>query len=442
MRSSEFFTFPPNEDDTTSFYNQNKMRGLYTENIELLPADALFAIKQAFSVDTRENKVDLGIGAYRDNNGKPWILPSVKLAENLIQNSAGYNHEYLPITGLPDFTSAAANIILGKDSKAIAEKRLISVQTLSGTGALHVAALFLKENYKSKGGDSELPIIYLSSPTWANHTQMFQFAGFQTATYPYWDAATKTLDIDGYLKAIEDAPEGSIFVLHAVAHNPTGLDPSHEQWEKVLEAISKKGHLPLFDSAYQGFSSGSLDEDAWAVRLGVNSEKYNFPAIVVCQSFAKNVGMYGERAGVIHIIPTVVDSKLNEAITSQVAKIIRSEISNPPSYGAKIVSKILNTPELFKQWEQDLITMSSRIGSMRESLVSELERLGTPGSWTHITEQQGMFSFTGLSPEQVDTLQKDHAVYLARSGRASIAGLNPSNVAHVAKSIDTVVRGN
>lgn len=158
------------------------MRGLYAENIELLPPDALFAIKQAYAVDSRSPKVDLGIGAYRDDNGKPWILPSVKLAENLIQNAADYNHEYLPITGLADFTSSAAKIILGADSRAIAEDRLISIQTLSGTGALHVAAMFLKDNYKSKGGDAQLPVVYLSSPTWANHTQMFQFAGFETAT--------------------------------------------------------------------------------------------------------------------------------------------------------------------------------------------------------------------------------------------------------------------
>lgn len=415
------------------------MRGLYAENIPELPADALFAIKQAYAADDRTTKVDLGIGAYRDNNGKPWILPSVKLAENLIQNSADYNHEYLPITGLASFTSAAARIILGKDSRAIAEDRLVSVQTLSGTGALHVAALFLKDAFKSKDGKSPLPKVYLSAPTWANHTQMFQFAGFETATYPYWDAATKTLDIEGYISAIENAPAGSIFVLHAVAHNPTGLDPTPEQWERVLAAVSKGGHLPLFDSAYQGFSSGSLDKDAWAVRLGVNGD-YNFPAVVVCQSFAKNVGMYGERAGAVHVIPPT--GTLNAAIKSQLARVIRSELSNPPAYGAKIVSKILNTPELYAQWEADLITMSGRIGAMRKALVAELERLQTPGSWKHITEQQGMFSFTGLTAEQVEKLQKEHAVYMAKSGRASIAGLNEGNVAYVAGAIDKVVRGN
>lgn len=409
----------------------------------MLPQDALFAIKQAYAADERAEKVDLGIGAYRDENGKPWILPSVKLAENLIQNASGYNHEYLPITGLADFTSAAARIILGAESKAIAEKRLTSVQSLSGTGALHLAALFLRHNYKSKTpeSDDDLPLVYLSAPTWANHTQMFQFAGFKTATYPYWDASTKTLDIEGYLSAIESAPEGSIFVLHAVAHNPTGLDPTPEQWEKILAAISKKNHLPLFDSAYQGFSSGSLEKDAWAVRLAIdNPDRYPFPAILVCQSFAKNVGMYGERAGAVHVIASEYSEHLNEAIKSQLAKIIRSELSNPPGYGAKIVSKILNTPELFAQWEQDLLTMSGRISSMRKALVDELTQLGTPGTWNHIVEQQGMFSFTGLSAEQVEKLQTDHAVYMAKSGRASIAGLNPGNVKHVAKAIDAVVR--
>lgn len=417
-------------------------RGFFSENIVQLPPDPLFGLKARCTNDTRPQKVDLGIGAYRDENGKPWILPSVKLAENLIQNSSEYNHEYLPITGLPEFTSAAAKVILGADSKAIADNRLVSIQSLSGTGALHIVGQFIAGQYKFKdesNSKSELPTIYLSNPTWGNHFQIFNVLGFQTKTYPYWDASNKSLDLEGFLKTINEAPNGSVFVLHATAHNPTGLDPKPEQWEKILEALSEKGHLPLFDSAYQGYSSGSLDKDAWAVRKGVNGD-YKFPGVLICQSFAKNIGMYGERVGAVHVILPESNESLNKAVQSQLAKLVRSEISNPPAYGAKIAAKILNTPELYTQWEQDLITMSSRIGEMRKALVDELQHLGTPGTWTHITEQQGMFSFTGLSPEQVSRLETEYGIYLASSGRASIAGLNPSNVKYVAQSIDNVVR--
>lgn len=419
-------------------------RGFYTATVEQLPPDALFGLKARYQKDPRENKVDLGIGAYRDDNGKPWILPSVKLAEHLVQNAADYNHEYLPIGGLPQFTAAAARVILGQDSPAIASKRVVSTQTLSGTGALHVAGVFLRDNFKSnnaaEAGASERPLVYCSDPTWGNHFQVFAAVGLKTAKYPYWDAATKSLDLKGFLHAIQTAPAGSVFVLHATAHNPTGLDPTPEQWKQILKALSAKGHLPLFDSAYQGFSSGSLEKDAWAVREGVHSAEYSFPGVLICQSFAKNVGMYGERVGAVHIVLPEHNEDLNNAVTSQLARIIRSEISNPPGYGAKIVARILNTPELYSQWEQDLVTMSSRIHSMREQLVAELERLGTPGSWRHITTQQGMFSFTGLSAQQVARLEQDFGVYLASTGRASIAGLNPGNVRYVAQAIDKVVR--
>lgn len=418
-------------------------RGFYSSTIAQLPPDPMFGLKARYQKDPRDKKVDLGIGAYRDDSGKPWILPSVRLAENLVQNATDYNHEYLPIGGLPAFTAAAAKVILGKDSPAIAEHRVVSTQSLSGTGALHLAGEFLRDHYKSAGetaGETAPPLVYCSNPTWGNHFQVFGIVGVPTAKYPYWDDASKSLDLEGFLKSIREAPAGSVFLLHATAHNPTGMDPTPEQWKKILKAISDHGHLPLFDSAYQGFSSGSLEKDAWAVREGVHNKEYSFPGVLICQSFAKNVGMYGERVGAVHLVLPEHDATLNSAITSQLAKIVRSEISNPPGYGAKVVSKILTTPELYKQWEQDLITMSSRISSMREQLVQELERLNTPGSWRHITRQQGMFSFTGLTPPQVAQLEKDYGIYLLPSGRASIAGLNPSNVNLVAQAIDKVVR--
>lgn len=405
-------------------------------NIQQLPPDALFGIKQRYTQDSRANKVDLGIGAYRDDKGKPWVLPSVRSAEKLIHEDPNYNHEYLGINGLPELSSAAAKIVFGEDSKALQQGRIASVQSLSGTGALHIAAKFISSFLPGRS-------LYISEPTWANHNAIFKSQGVQTATYPYWQASTKTLDMEGFLKTIKDAPTGSVILLHACAHNPTGLDPTQDQWSDIIDAVASKDHIVLFDSAYQGFASGDLDRDAYAIRLGVEKLARVSP-IFVCQSFAKNVGMYGERAGCFHLVlpeqENIDTAKVKSAITSQLSSLIRSEVSNPPAYGAKIVAKILNSPELTKQWHQDMITMSSRITEMRHELRDRLVAQGTPGTWDHIVEQCGMFSYTGLSPEMVKRLETQHAVYLVSSGRASIAGLNHGNIEHVAKAIDEVVR--
>ncbi|CCE64116.1 hypothetical protein TPHA_0G02780 [Tetrapisispora phaffii CBS 4417] len=407
------------------------------EDIPLLPADALFGIKQRYGQDDRALKVDLGIGAYRDNEGKPWVLPSVRKAEKLIHEDPEFNHEYLGITGLKSLTDGAAKVILGEDSAALKEDRVVSIQSLSGTGALHVSAKFFSKFWPSKK-------VYLSNPTWANHKTIYEVQGLTTSVYSYWDAASKTLCIDGFVNAIKSADEGSIFVLHACAHNPTGLDPTKEQWVKVIDALREGKHIALFDSAYQGFASGDLANDAYSVRLGVEKLSEELP-IFICQSFAKNVGMYGERVGCFHIVlPLKETSKTLEetkaAISSQLARIIRSEVSNPPSYGAKIVAKILNNTELTQQWHEDMVTMSSRINEMREQLKNHLTSLGTPGTWNHITEQTGMFSFTGLTKEMVARLETNYGIYMVPNGRASIAGLNTGNVKYVATSIDETVR--
>lgn len=403
--------------------------------IKELPPDPLFGLKARYNADSRSDKVDLGIGAYRDNDGKPWILPAVRQAEQKLINSPDYNHEYLSISGYEPFTSSAAKVILGDNSLAIKDNKIVSQQSLSGTGALHVAGVFIKQFYQGNH------TIYLSQPTWANHKQIFETIGFKVASYPYWNNETKSLDLNGFLKAIESAPQGSIFLLHACAHNPTGLDPSHSQWNEILTALNKKQHLVIFDSAYQGFASGDLEKDAYPIRKAIDSKLITSP-IIICQSFAKNVGMYGERVGAIHVIASTEESNesLNKAIKSQLNKIIRSEISNPPAYGSKIVATILNDPELYSQWRKDLVTMSSRIGKMRDTLRSKLKSLGTPGTWNHITDQTGMFSFTGLTPDMVERLQSKHGIYLVSSGRASVAGLNDGNVDKVAKAIDEVVR--
>ncbi|EEQ37363.1 Aspartate aminotransferase, cytoplasmic [Clavispora lusitaniae] len=409
----------------------------YFSQITELPPDPLFGLKARYVGDSRTDKVDLGIGAYRDNNGKPWILPAVRKAERKLIDSEGYNHEYLSISGYEPFLTESAKVILGEDSKAIQNSTVVSQQSLSGTGALHLAGAFLRGFYAGNH------TVYLSKPTWANHKQIFSSLELKVETYPYWDDENKKLDIEGYVKTIERAPRGSIFLLHACAHNPTGLDPTAEEWDRILNAIAANDHLPLFDSAYQGFASGNLDKDAAAIRKAINSGMFKSP-ILICQSFAKNVGMYGERVGALHVVLPEEDKETTEslkrAIKSQLNKLTRSEISNPPAYGSKIVATILTDPELRKQWEEDLVTMSSRIIKMRNVLRSKLESLGTPGTWEHITNQTGMFSFTGLSPDMVARLEKTHGVYLVSSGRASMAGLNEGNVDKVANAIDEVIR--
>lgn len=396
------------------------------------PEDPLFGLMRAFKADTSDKKVDLGIGAYRDDNAKPWILPVVRKADEILRSDPTVNHEYLPIAGLPDFTAAAQKLIFGADSSAIKEKRVTTLQTISGTGAVHLGGLFLAKFSEPK------PSIYVSSPTWANHQQIFTNVHLPVANYPYFSAKTKGLDIEGMVSGIQSAPRGSVILLHACAHNPTGVDPTQEQWKQIAGAIRAGGHFPFFDIAYQGFASGDLSRDAWAIRYFI-SEGFE---LCVAQSFAKNFGLYGERAGAFHFVsaPGPQASEANTHIASQLAILQRSEISNPPAYGARIASLVLNDEKLFAEWEEDLRTMSGRVIEMRKGLRERLEKKGTPGTWDHITSQIGMFSFTGLSEPQVKILREKWHVYMTKNGRISMAGLNTHNIDYFAEAVDSTVR--
>lgn len=309
------------------------------------------------------------------------------------------------------------------------------MQTISGTGAVHLGALFLSRFYTIDGANRT---VYLPNPTWANHTQILTNVGLQTAPYPYFDKSTRGLALDGMLDALRAAPERSIILLHPCAHNPTGVDPTAEQWREIAAVVKQKKHFPFFDCAYQGFASGDLDRDAGAVRYFVEQ---GFE-LVIAQSFSKNLGLYGERAGCFHFVaapgPSAVD--VTTRVASQLAILQRSEISNPPIYGAKIAATVLNDEALFAEWKENLRTMSGRIISMRDALRAKLEELGTPGTWNHITDQIGMFSFTGLNENQVAKLREESHIYMTKNGRISMAGLNTRNVDYVAKAIDTVVR--
>lgn len=357
-------------------------------------------------------------------------------ADELLRNDPELNHEYLPIAGLADFTAASQKLVFGASSPAITEKRVVSLQTVSGTGAVHLGALFLTKFYNPSTSDAKA--IHMSSPTWANHNQIFSNVHLPIKSYPYFSKETCGLDFEGMISAIESAPNGSIILLHGCAHNPTGVDPTQEQWKKIAEVMKQRHHFPFFDNAYQGFASGSLSKDGWAVQYFVEQ---GFE-LVVAQSYAKNFGLYGERAGCFHFVapPSSQAEDTVSRVGSQLAILQRSEISNPPAYGARIASLVLNDKKLFAQWEEDLRTMSGRIIEMRKALRTKLEELKTPGTWNHITDQIGMFSFTGLDEKQVQELREKHHVYMTKNGRISMAGLNTGNVEYFAKAVDSVVR--
>ncbi|KAJ1915923.1 Aspartate aminotransferase, cytoplasmic [Mycoemilia scoparia] len=399
------------------------------DNVTEAPPDKILNLSVMYKADTDATKVDLGVGAYRDNNGKPWVLPAVKEAKRVLSEDPSGNHEYLGVGGVPELTSGAAKLIFGKDSPALADSRVYTIQSISGTGALMVGAQFLAQFKPVKDAP-----VYISDPTWANHRAIFETAGHTVKTYAYCDFETLTLNINGMIKDLKEATEGSIVILHACAHNPTGIDPTHEQWEQIASVMAERKLIPFFDTAYQGFATGSLDNDAWAIRRFVD---YGFE-MLVAESFAKNMGLYGERTGCLHTVSN--SQEITRRISTQINRVSRATISTASAHGGKIAGTILKDSNLFSQWLEDLKTMSDRIKEMRDGLRTLLEKLGTPGTWNHITDQIGMFSFTGLNATQAEYLKNKYHIYLTDNGRISLAGLNTSNLDYVARAIDDVVR--
>lgn len=395
--------------------------------VEGCPPVEIFALTKACREDPFPQKVDLGIGAYRTDEGKPWVLPVVRKMEKLIASDESLNHEYLGQLGLESFSTAASKMLLGEDSPAVKDNRVFGVQSLSGTGALRVGADFLAKCAKMK-------TYYVSTPTWGNHKTVFNYAGFEKCcSYRYWNAPTRDLDFKGMLEDLENAPEDSVIILHACAHNPTGVDPTQEQWKQIADLMERKKLFPFFDCAYQGFASGDLVKDSWAVRYFVER---GFE-LVCSQSFAKNFGLYNERAGNLTVV--VKDPSVIANCKAQITILVRGNYSNPPCHGALIVSRVLNDKTLFNEWQEHITEMSSRIIKMRAALKQKLEELGTPGTWDHIINQIGMFSYTGLSAEQVKFLVEEKHIYLPKDARISICGLNTKNVDYVAKAIHEAV---
>ncbi|XP_019438405.1 PREDICTED: aspartate aminotransferase 1 [Lupinus angustifolius] len=394
----------------------------------LLPApeDPILGVTVAYNKDPSPVKLNLGVGAYRTEEGKPLVLNVVRRVEQQLVNEASRNKEYLPIVGVADFNKLSARLIFGADSPAIQENRVTTVQCLSGTGSLRVGGEFLARHYHQR-------TIYIPQPTWGNHPKIFTLAGLSVKTYRYYAPATRGLDFEGLLEDLGSAPSGSIVLLHACAHNPTGVDPTTEQWEQIRKLLRSKALLPFFDSAYQGFASGSLDIDAQAVRLFVADGG----ELLLAQSYAKNMGLYGERVGALSIVSKSAD--VASRVESQVKLVVRPMYSNPPIHGASIVAAILRDRDLYNEWTIELKAMADRIIKMRQQLFDALQSRGTPGDWSHIIKQIGMFTFTGLNAEQVSFLTKEYHIYLTSDGRISMAGLSSKTVPHLADAIHAAV---
>ncbi|TPX07827.1 uncharacterized protein E0L32_010514 [Thyridium curvatum] len=398
----------------------NVQQGPPTAGSALAQYQAILGVTEAFKADSFPKKINLGVGAYRDDQGKPYVLPSVLKAEKRVVD-AKMNHEYAGITGVPEFTKAAAELAYGKGSPAL--ENLVITQSISGTGALRIGAAFLERFYPGN------KTIYIPTPSWANHKAVFDDAGLQVQNYRYYNKDTIGLDFEGMVADIKAAPKGSIFLFHACAHNPTGVDPTEQQWREIEQAVKAQGHFAFFDMAYQGFASGDTNKDAFAVRHFVE----NGHQICLAQSFAKNMGLYGERIGAFSLVTESAEEK--KRVDSQVKILVRPMYSNPPIHGARLASTILNDPELYEEWLGEVKGMADRIIRMRALLRENLEKLGSKHDWSHITSQIGMFAYTGLSPEQMDALAKEHSVYATRNGRISVAGITSENVGRLAESI-------
>jgi aspartate aminotransferase len=391
------------------------------------PIIEVFDLTRQCNADTNASKVNLGVGAYKDENGKPWVLPVVRTVEMQLAQDPTLNKEYLPVLGLAEFSSAAVKLILGADSPAVVGNLAFGVQTLSGTGALKVGMDFLVRNgYKH---------IYVSQPTWGNHNMMSKVAGFELHKYRYYSAETKSVDFEAMKADVEAAPENSVFILHGIAHNPSGMDLSIEQWQVLSTIFAEKKLFPFFDVAYQGFSSGDLDKDAGAIRLFVQQGHELF----VAQSFAKNMGLYNERVGNLTVV--VNDAQNIPALKSKFTTTVRSNYSNPPAHGARVAAAILNNKALNDQWRDNLKTMADRMNSMRKMFFQKLTTLGVPGNWDHVTKAVGLFTFTGLSPRQCNHLINEYHIYLLRDGRINVSALTEANMDYIVGAINETLKG-
>ncbi len=400
------------------------MKSPLLATLEMAPKDPILGVTEAFNADTHPKKVNLGVGVYCDDNGKVPILESVRRAEQKMAETL-MPRSYLPIDGLQTYDRAVQALLFGADSEAVRSGRIVTVQTLGGTGGLKVGGDFLRRI----SPDAQL---FISDPSWENHRAIFEYAGHTVNTYPYYDAPTHGVNFDAMLGALGKLPAGSITVLHACCHNPTGVDLTPPQWEKVIEAVNARGLVPFLDIAYQGFAEG-IDADAAVVRRFTEA----CPVVFVSSSFSKSLSLYGERVGALSI---VTESAEEAARTlSQLKRVIRSNYSNPPPHGGQAVTMVLTTPELRTIWEKELGQMRERIKTMRRQFVDKIRAIRSDFDFSFVVDQRGMFSYSGLNKDQVRRLREEYSIYAIDSGRICVAALNSRNIDYVTSAIAKVL---
>ncbi|WP_417760580.1 amino acid aminotransferase [Shewanella sp.] len=393
-------------------------------NVIAAPADPILGLTDAFKQDPRQEKVNLGVGVYKTDAGDTPVLASVKLAEEkLLKEETSKN--YLGIEGVQLYNKMVQELLFGADSALFKQQRTVTAQAPGGTGSLRVAAEFVLRNTDSR-------TIWVSNPTWANHKNIFETAGLSIKEYEYYDASTHGLNFTAMLADLQQAQAGDLVLLHGCCHNPSGIDPTAEQWQAIGELCASKALVPLFDFAYQGFGDG-VEEDA----IGLRTVAAMVPELIVANSFSKNFGLYNERIGAVTLVAE--DQAAAEKAFSQVKRTIRANYSNPPAHGALIVSTILSTPELRSIWENEVKEMRERIAKMRTLFVETLAAEGVKQDFSFISGQKGMFSFSGLDKAQVEQLKEQFAIYIVGSGRISVAGMTTSNVPVICKAIAAIL---
>lgn len=394
------------------------------EHVDAYAGDPILTLNESFGKDPRPNKINLSIGIYFDDAGNLPVMKAVKTAESAMLQSVGAR-PYQPMEGAPNYRQAVQHLLFGPQHEAVKSGRIATIQTLGGSGGLKVGGDFLKRYFPSSN-------VWVSDPTWDNHRAMFEGAGFTVNTYPYYDAKTGGLRFPEMLAAIKTLPEKSIVLLHACCHNPTGVDLSRAQWAELIPVLKARKLIPYVDIAYQGFGDG-IEEDAWAVRALADAGVSFFCA----NSFSKSFSLYGERCGGLSVVcPNKAEADL---VLGQMKATVRKNYSSPPTHGGQIVARVLGTPELAKQWADELDAMRTRIQAMRQKLHAVISAKLPGRNFDYFITQRGMFSYTGLTAEQVDRLREEHAVYLVRSGRMCVAGLNSSNVEATAVAMAAVL---
>jgi len=393
-------------------------------HVEMAPRDPILGVTEAFVADKNPKKVNLGVGIYYDDTGKVPVLECVRRAEReMAEKSAP--RAYLPIDGLAAYDKAIQTLVFGADSPALRDSRVITVQTLGGTGGLKVGADFLRRTLPQSQ-------VWISEPSWENHRAIFENAGFTVNSYPYYDAPTHGVNFDGMIDCLRGLSAGSIIVLHACCHNPTGVDLTPDQWSAVIETVNKRALVPLLDIAYQGLGDG-LDSDAAAVRL---IAREGGPAFV-CNSFSKTFSLYGERVGGLSVVAGNPDQAARAL--SQIKRLVRSNYSNPPTHGGQIVASVLTSPETRAQWEQELGHMRERIREVRQQLVEKLRAKAPKHDFSFVIRQRGMFSYSGLSKREVTRLREDFSIYAIDTGRICVAAINSKNIDYVSDAIAKVI---